>query len=53
MVRLWICGEDYGTMSEWAADTFLAYHLVRYPAEPAYSEPVADDAPEFLRDTTA
>lgn len=38
-------------MSEWAVDTFLRYHCARYPEEPAYAEPVDDDAPEFLPKT--
>lgn len=45
MVRLWVNGEDYGTMSERAAD---AYKRCADTDEDVKIEPVPDDAPIFL-----
>ena len=48
MVRLRVNGEDYGVMSERAAQMYQEVHQKNYPYESYCIENVPDDAPVFL-----
>ncbi len=48
MVRLWVGGEDYGTMSEKAANLYKIEHARMGETETIRIETVSDDAPKFL-----
>ncbi len=48
MVRLWVGGEDYGTMSEKAANLYKIEHARMGETETIRTETVPDDAPKFL-----
>jgi len=48
LVRLWVDGEDLGTMTAHAAELYLQVHETQWPDEPTRVEPVDDDAPIFL-----
>lgn len=52
MVRLWVGEEDYGTMSEAAANAYIEVNRERRPEESCRVEPVEDDAPTFLPEDT-
>ena len=51
--RLWVNGEDYGTIEEHIAKLYAAIHKTLYPDERLFTEPVAEDAPVFLTDPRA
>jgi hypothetical protein len=48
MVRLWVSGEDFGTMSETAAEVAMRAYRHADPTDVCHTEPVDDDAPVFL-----
>jgi hypothetical protein len=48
MVRLWVNGEDFGKMSEFAASSYKRLHDRSHPDDVVWYEPVPDDAPQFL-----
>jgi len=46
LVRLWVNDEDYGEMTERAAEMYREVHERRYPDEPIRIEPVTPQAEE-------
>lgn len=50
MVRVFVNGEDFGTMADTKAQQFKAVSEEYHPEDIVTMEPVADDAPTFLSD---
>lgn len=53
MIRLWVNGEDYGTIEDHIARLFTALHRLQYPDERIHAEPAEDGEPVFLTDPLA